>query len=123
VIEIVSNQKGNEAESKLDKYAQLGIAYYVIFDPERLLRNNTLRVYQLSHLGYVETVERWLPKLGLGLGLWEGEYENLTETWLRWYDKQGNLILTGAERADHAEQRAAKMAAYLRNMGIEPDEL
>lgn len=28
VIEIVSNQKGNEAESKLDKYSKL---YYAIF--------------------------------------------------------------------------------------------
>jgi Uma2 family endonuclease len=137
VIEIVSNQKGHEAESKLDKYAQLGIAYYAIFDPDQQLQNNILRVHKLSDIGYVETVERWLPKLGLGLGLWEGKYEDMTDTWLRWYDKQGDLILTGAEqtsnakqradeaqqRADEAEQRATKMATYLRNLGVDPDNL
>jgi Uma2 family endonuclease len=137
VIEIVSNQKGHETESKLDKYAQLGIAHYAIFDPEQILQNKILRVYNLNHLGYIETIERWFPKLGLGLGLWEGKYENWTDTWLRWYDKQGDLILTGAEqtsnakqradeaqqRADEAEQRATKMATYLRNLGVDPDNL
>jgi hypothetical protein len=101
------------------------------------LQNKILRVYNLNHLGYIETIERWFPKLGLGLGLWEGKYEDWTDTWLRWYDKQGDLILTGAEqtsnakqradeaqqRADEAEQRATKMATYLRNLGVDPDNL
>ena len=45
VIEIVSNQKGEEAERKLRLYAQLGIPYYVIFDPTGQLRAGPLRVY------------------------------------------------------------------------------
>ena len=32
-IEIVSNRKGNELDSKKDDYARIGVAYYVVFDP------------------------------------------------------------------------------------------
>ena len=35
VIEIVSNTKGQEADKKIKTYAQIGVWYYVIFDPQR----------------------------------------------------------------------------------------
>ena len=60
--------------------------------------------------------------------LWEGEFEETTDIWLRWCDRSGNLIPTGKERAQHAENRAQqaenraeKLAAKLRALGIDPD--
>jgi len=38
--------------------------------------------------------------------LWDGTYEGKTDTWLRWTDADGNLILTGKERAEQERQRA-----------------
>ena len=45
--------------------------------------------------------------------------------WLRWIDREGRLIPTGAEQAEQAEQerqRAERLAARLRELGVEPDE-
>jgi hypothetical protein len=38
--------------------------------------------------------------------LWDGTYEGKTDTWLRWTDADGNLILTGKERGRVEVQRA-----------------
>lgn len=53
---------------------------------------------------------------------------NQTQCWLRWWDNQGNLLLIGEERAqlerqraEQAEQKAARLAERLRAMGIDPD--
>ena len=48
----------------------------------------------------------WCESLGLWLGLWEGTIKRETATWLRFYDRQGNLVLLGEER----EQRRAELA-------------
>jgi hypothetical protein len=103
VIEIVSNIKGKEAGSKWEDYAKAGVRYYVIFDPERRLKEGVLRVYELHGKTFVGKPERWLKGVGLGLTLWKGRYENKVEEWLRWCDKNGDIILTGEEKADEAE--------------------
>lgn len=59
VVEVVSNKKGGEADKKLQDYASMGIAYYVIFDPEKQLGEQVLRVYKRFGMAYVETVERY----------------------------------------------------------------
>lgn len=164
VVEIVSNQEGNEESDKLRKYEAIGIPYYVIFDPWRLLSERILRIYQFAGTskGYIEQVGGLLDAVGLGLSLWQGEYEGTEAFWLRWTDRQGRLIPTGAEwarreqhrateaeqraecehqraeqerqraedsarqaeqerqRAIEAEQRAERLAARLRELGIEP---
>ena len=81
--------------------------------------------------------------VGLGIMLWQGVYEGVLQTWLRWCDRDGVVIPTGAERAAHerqrseeAEQRVAtaiqqaeqerqraeRLAAQLRTLGIEPQD-
>ena len=47
-----------------------------------------------------------LPGIGLGLQLWHGVYEDHDNTWLRWVDADGQLIATGGERAEKAQQQA-----------------
>jgi hypothetical protein len=134
VIEMVSSREGNELGRKLHDYARLGVPYYVVFDPLRQLGDALLRVFGLHEGQSVPLAEPWLYQVGLGLTLWEGSFEGLTTTWLRWCDQAGNLLPTGAERAeqaqlraDHeqlraeqAEARADQLAAKLRELGIDP---
>jgi hypothetical protein len=42
----------------------------------------------------------------LGITLWEGVYEGRADRWLRWCDRDGIVIPTGAERAEQERQRA-----------------
>lgn len=106
VIEIVSNRKGGEADDKLQDYAHLGVPYYIIWDPFRRLSKRRLRVYERRGDNYVLQKEKWLASLKLGVGLWRGTFEDLQEVWLRWYDEDGQLFLTGGECAKQERQRA-----------------
>lgn len=81
--------------------------------------------------------DTWLEAVGLGLKLWEGVFEGKRDTWLRWCNQAGDIISTGAERAEQeyqrAEQaeslleqerrRAEQLAAQLRALGMDPDRL
>jgi Uma2 family endonuclease len=165
-IEIVSNQEGDElalspksqqkgkADSKKDIYAYIGVPYYVVFDPLRqiqdasemngaLLRVWTLmsgRYHELTAAEGIDAVGQnvWLETVGLGLVLWQGEFEEaVSRLWLRWCDRQGLVIPTGAERAEQERQRAEqerqraeqerqrveRLAARLRELGEDPDRL
>ena len=158
-VEIVSNQEGDEltlsrksqqkgkTTVKKDLYAQIHIPYYVVFDPLKQIQGKgdmneaLLRVWLNSAGRYVELTPPqgisevgqsiWLEEVGLGLTLWSGEFEeDVTRTWLRWCDLDGQVILTGAEGREierqgrEAErQRADRLAERLRAMGIDPDEV
>jgi hypothetical protein len=65
--------------------------------------------------------EDWLGDIGLGVRLWDGEYEGVKAVWLRWCDQEGNVIPTGAELAEAERARAERLAARLRALGIDPD--
>jgi Uma2 family endonuclease len=122
VIEVVSNTEGGETDVKMERYAHFGVPYYVIFDPLEQVQAGMLRAYELSATGvYVERSPDFLPAVALGLRLWRGVFEGHEETWLRWYDAAGALILTGEERAERAESRAERLAAQLRAHGISPE--
>ncbi|GAQ00203.1 Uma2 family endonuclease [Leptolyngbya sp. NIES-2104] len=165
-VEIVSNQEGDEltlsrksrqkgkTTIKKDLYAQIRIPYYVVFDPLQQIQGKDdmnealLRVWASAPDGYTELTPAegvsevgqpiWLNAVGLGLVLWEGQFEeDVTRTWLRWCDRAGQVIPTGAERADEAEERvdqaeerageaeqkAQRLSECLRAMGINPDEI
>jgi len=106
VIEIVSNTGGGETTDKMLKYAQIGILYYAIYDPWQKVQAEPLRVFVLRDKSYVPCPAEWLPVLNLGLALWHGQFENSEGEWLRWCDREGRVIPTGAERAEQADQRA-----------------
>ena len=134
-LEIVSNPEGDEltlstksqqkgkALSKKDLYAQIGVRYYVVFDPLRQIqgpddmKGARVRVWMISPVGYREltppeglvTVGQsvWLEGVGLGVALWEGSFEEaVTRLWLRWCDQDGHVIPTGAEGQALERQRA-----------------
>jgi hypothetical protein len=110
-----------------------------------------LRAYDLSEGRYWRTEEPiWFPSAGSGLRIWQGQFEDCDEAWLRWYDAKGIPIPTGQERAEAAlelvgvqaqraeaerqraeserqraeaeRQRADRLAEQLRQLGIEPDK-
>ena len=126
VIEVVSNTKGGETDTKVERYAQFGVPYYVIFDPIEQVQEGRLRIYELTSIRtYRELSVDFLPSIGLGLQLWRGIFEKREATWLRWQDASGTLLVTGEERseketkrADQAEKRAERLAALLRAHGI-----
>jgi len=151
VVEIVSNTEGKENSRKIDIYSQIGVWYYAIFDPQRLIQKEELRIIQFSTGNLIPKIDRELTNVDLRLTVWEGVYEGRHDRWLRWLDAEGNLILTGHERArqekrraeqekaraeqekaraeqekaraEQAEKKAAKLAAALKKLGMDPDAL
>ncbi len=106
VIEVVSNTEGEEDTRKFRQYAQLGVLYYVIWDPDQYLRSDPLRIFTLGEDRYKPLAGGFFPVVGLRLATWRGKFENTEETWLRWYDASGVVIPTGAELAEQERQRA-----------------
>ena len=98
--------------------------FYAIYEVEKA----AVEVYKLigNHYQKCEPNQRGhyeIEPMGVELGIWQGEYINQTLPWLRWWDNQGNLLLAGEERADQQESRADRLAAKLRELGIDPDEV
>jgi Uma2 family endonuclease len=149
IIELLS--PGTEAEdlgqtlrsvdkppTKWQVYEQsLSIPYYILFDRYE----NQLRVFELVRTKYhsVEVPEQrfWFEELELGIGVWQGKYQETQGLWLRWYDAAGNWISTlneraeqaneraeqANERAEQANERAEKLAAQLRSLGLIVEDL
>ncbi len=130
VLEIVSNKEGDELGKKLQIYEHMRASYYIVYDPNQQLGEKVLHVYELRGRRYFESQETWLEQVGLGVTLWEGEFESRQDTWLRWCYQNGTVLPTGDERASEAEQRASEaeqraqlLAERLRAMGIDPDTI
>jgi Uma2 family endonuclease len=142
----------NKPPTKWEVYERiLRIPYYVVFD--RYI--SELRVFKLEATRYQEIAvpqqKFWFPELEMGLGVWQGRYQQAEGKWLRWYDSQGNWLPTsqeqaaaerlraeqerlraeqGRSRAELAQQqleqerlRAERLAAKLRELNLDPDEL
>ncbi len=105
-IEIVSNKKGHERDGKLRDYAIIGVEYYVIYDPLLVYQKAELECYKLERFGYELQDSCMFVDVGLGLKIWEGEFENVSGKWLRWCDQNGKLILTGKELAEEERHQA-----------------
>jgi Uma2 family endonuclease len=93
------------------------IPFYAIYEVEKA----SVAVYQLIGDRYQPCAPNdrghfSIPSLGVELGIWQGRYMNQDLPWLRWWDNAGKLLLTGEERAE-------KLAAKLRELGVNPDEL
>ena len=99
VLEVVSQTRRGEYTDKKTEYAQLGILYYVIYNPLRK-RKPRLEVYKLEKGEYelLEGEPVWLSEINLGIGRAEGSYQGITREWLYWYDQQGEKYLTPEER-------------------------
>ncbi|MEG4440885.1 Uma2 family endonuclease [Microcoleus sp. AT9_B5] len=92
------------------------IPYYGIYE----INNGRLEVYSLNNGFYQQLLPNDrghypIAPMGVELGLWQGSYQNQTMLWLRWWDSEGNLLLTGTERASLAEQALSAEAQARRD--------
>ena len=122
VLEVVSTKPGGEYTTKLSKYAELGVLYYIIYNPKRR-RKARLEIHKLIQGSYElqNANPLWMPEIGLGIGSERAEYDDLTREWLYWYDRDANRYPTPYEQIEQMSQRAERLAAQLRALGIEPD--
>lgn len=112
VVEIVSKEPGGEDTRKVDKFAALGVGYYVIYNPFLYRGDRVLKAYQRHGLNYIDIANpSRIPELGLGLVTWTGSYQGCEGTYLRFVDSAGQLLLTGEERAEEEKARADEATA------------
>jgi hypothetical protein len=121
VVEIVSHSEGGELGEQLRRYQRMRVSYYVVHDPLHALGKQLLRTFEMRGDLYVPVDRPWFESVGLGLIEWEGSFEGLPGRWLRWCTRDGQVIPTGAERAEVAEARARRLAEKLRELGIDPN--
>jgi Uma2 family endonuclease len=100
----------------------IAAGFYGIYEVERA----RVEVYHLIEGQYQpmepNTHGRYpIQPLGVELGIWQGTYDTIELPWLRWWDAAGNLLLTGDERAEREAQRAERLAAQLRALGVDPE--
>ncbi len=136
--------------TKWQVYEQmLRVPYYAVYDRTtnhfRLFQHQGQRYQEVM----VDDSGFWFEELALGLKVWQGTYKRVSGQWLRWFDRQGNWIPTEVEkneqskqqaereaqraaeammrseqsdlRAEAAQERADRLAAKLRELGIDPD--
>lgn len=111
VIELLSNRTRHiDRGEKMRIYSRLWrTAQYFLYDP----LSHEFEGYHLDSdsSDYVPIApdERGnLPcrRLGLTLGRYEGGYDGVRTTWLRWFSETGELLPTPEEDADAAQARA-----------------
>ncbi|MBF2008783.1 MAG: Uma2 family endonuclease [Chlorogloeopsis fritschii C42_A2020_084] len=142
VIEFVSGDGSEERDKTTPLQGEPGkfwvyeqairVPYYAIYEVEKA----RVEVYHLVDNTYQLMTpnerEHYLIKpMGVELGIWRGVYQNAELPWLRWWDAQGNLLLTGEERAEVERQKRKKIVEKLRtlsseqlqSLGIDPEML
>ena len=123
-LEMVSHKPGGEYDKKMDIYANLGVLYYVVYNPEywERDRHQPLEIYKLESEGYRLQIGEpyWMPEVGLGIGRYQGEVGGISQEILTWYDDQGKRHLSEVEQE---RSRRMQLEAVLRSQGFDPDNL
>jgi Uma2 family endonuclease len=109
-LEVVSQTYGEEYDEKLALYRNLGVSYYVIYNPRFWKRDGhlPLEVYKLIEGDYQLQLGEplWMPEIGLGIGRCVLPSDRLRREVLSWFDERGDRYLTTEEQADIERQRA-----------------
>lgn len=120
VLEVVSENPGNEYDNKMGIYGRLGVLYYLIYNPDFWLRDRhePFELYRLVDGEYQRQIGEpyWMPEIGLGIGRSRGVHDRLEREWLYWYNQEG-------QRYPTVEERAQKLEDYLRSLGVDPDSI
>ncbi len=112
-LEFVSGDGSEERDKTPNKgkfwvYEQgIKIPYYAIYEsnPARIEMYHLVKgKYELmkpNAQGHYE-----IPEMEVELGIWSGQYGNMTASWMRWWDKDGTLLPTNEEAKK--QERLAK---------------
>jgi Uma2 family endonuclease len=133
VVEFISSStRRKDVDKNVGFYAKVfRVPEYFWFDR----RVGELVGYRLAGSGYerIEPDARgwlWSEALGAYLGVWVGEYRGRVWSWLRLWDRDGQLVLTREERearerarAVEAEARAAEAEAQAQQERAERERL
>jgi Uma2 family endonuclease len=96
------------------------VPYYGIYEVAKAqlevyhLVDNTYQLMKANERGHYP-----IASMGVELGIWQGFYLNAELPWLRWWDAQGNLLLTGEERAEVERQKRERIVEKLRTLSAE----
>jgi len=119
-LEVVSWSPGGEYDEKVEIYAKLGVLYYVIYNSDywQRDRHQPFEVYKLVDGNYQLQIGEpfWMPEVGLGIGRFQSVSSGTSQELLCWFNEQGTRYLTPEERAD-------RLAARLRDLGEDPDQI
>ncbi len=100
----------------------LQVSTYITYDPYAVILHVWTWENGSCDFNSARAQERlWVPELELYLGIWQGERLQQRMNWLRWWDKSGNLLLWSAELVQQERQKSERLAAKLRELGIDPD--
>ncbi|MGH1396794.1 MAG: Uma2 family endonuclease [Trichormus sp.] len=132
VVEVVSQTYGGEYDTKMSKYLDLGVLYYVIYNPDHWQRDDhaPFEVYkQINDEFILQSQERfWIPELQLGIGEDTGIYGGWERKWLFWFNQDGERFPSPDERVEQAQQQAQQAQQELEDLrnrlkqrGIDPD--
>jgi Uma2 family endonuclease len=116
-LEIVSHTPGGEYDKKEAIYAQLGVLYYVIYNPEywQRDRHQPFEVYRLVNGTYRLQIGDpiWMPEIGLGIGQGIRDFAGVRREILYWFDELGNRYLASEERERQAREQLESTQAQL----------
>jgi Uma2 family endonuclease len=146
VFEILSpSNNSDEMERKLEFYNTYGVEEYYIYDPDSFQLDGWLR--QNGNLSKLWQMNGWVsPRLGIRFDTTQGELviyrpdgqRFLSPVELESRAQQAELLLEQErqraeqerqraeqerQRAEQERQRAEQLAAYLRSLGVDPDNL
>lgn len=126
-LEVVSQTPGGEYGEKMKIYTQLGVKYYVIYNPLfwRRDKHSPLEVYKLVNGVYqLQSGEPcWMPEIGFGIGRCVLPSDPLNREVLSWFDEQGDRYLTTDERAEQEQKQRERLEIFLRSQGFDPNHL
>lgn len=126
-LEIVSWTPGGEYDDKLMIYQQLGVRYYVVYNPEYGQRDGhqPFEIYKLVagqyHLQSGEPY--WMPEIGLALGRSQTRVGGIDREILSWFDAQGHRYLSAAEREQQAQHARLAAIARLHHLGLTAEQI
>jgi Uma2 family endonuclease len=130
-LELVSHKPGGEYDEKMSIYANLGVVYYIIYNPEFWQRDGhqPFEVHKLVNGRYQLQIGEpfWMPEVGLGIGRYQDVIGGVPQEILTWYDEHGHRHLSAAEQERQQKEqerlRREQLEDFLRSQGIDPDQL
>ena len=102
----------------------IGIPYYGIYE----IAVGRLEVYHLVDGVYQPVTPNkhgrfLIPPLGVELGVWEGEYLEQLQKWLRWWDLEGQLLPSAEQKVDELASENSELASENNELASENSEL